>query len=85
MAVYQPVQTLVVAIMASLTLDDKFYLGSIIGTVLVIAGLFLVLLGKSEERARVARDAAAVVSGSDRDREGLLAAGAGGGIRNHNA
>lgn len=79
-AVYQPVQTLVVAIMASLTLGEKFYLGGIIGAVLIIAGLYLVLWGKSEERARLARDAAAVVSGSDRDREGLLAAG-GGGIR----
>lgn len=75
-AVYQPVQTLVVAIMASLTLGEKFYLGGIIGAVLIIAGLYLVLWGKSEERARVARDAA-VVSGAG-DREGLLAAGGGG-------
>ena len=73
-AVYQPVQTMVVAIMASLTLGEKFYLGGIIGAVLIIAGLYLVLWGKSEERARIARDAAAVVSGSDHDREGLLAA-----------
>jgi len=82
-AVYQPVQTLVVAIMASLTLGEKFYLGGIIGAVLIIAGLYLVLWGKSEERARVSRDAAALVSGSggDRDRERLLAAGGGGGIR----
>jgi hypothetical protein len=79
-AVYQPVQTLVVAIMASLTLGEKFYLGGIIGAVLIIAGLYLVLWGKSEERARIARDAAAalVVSGAG-DREGLLAAGGGGG------
>lgn len=76
-AVYQPVQTLVVAIMASLTLGEKFYLGGIIGAVLIIAGLYLVLWGKSEERARIARDAAVAVSG---DREGLLAA-PGGGIR----
>ncbi|CAM0148189.1 unnamed protein product [Urochloa decumbens] len=60
-AVYQPVQTLVVAIMASLTLGEKFYLGGIIGAVLIIIGLYLVLWGKSEERARIARDAAAVV------------------------
>jgi hypothetical protein len=81
-AVYQPVQTLVVAIMASLTLGEKFYLGGIIGAVLIIAGLYLVLWGKSEERARIARDATALVSGAgDRDREGLLAPGSGGGIR----
>jgi drug/metabolite transporter (DMT)-like permease len=57
-AVYQPVHTLVVAIMASLTLGEKFYLGGIISAVLIIAGLFLVVWGKSEERARIARDAA---------------------------
>nr|CAB3481747.1 unnamed protein product [Digitaria exilis] len=60
-AVYQPVQTLVVAIMASLTLGEKFYLGGIIGAVLIIIGLYLVLWGKSEERARLARDAIAAV------------------------
>ncbi|THF97420.1 hypothetical protein TEA_007295 [Camellia sinensis var. sinensis] len=38
-AVYQPVQTLVVAIMASLALGEEFYLGGIIGAVLIIAGL----------------------------------------------
>ncbi|WVZ91652.1 hypothetical protein U9M48_037796 [Paspalum notatum var. saurae] len=69
-AVYQPVQTLVVAIMASLTLGEKFYLGGIIGAVLIVAGLYLVLWGKSQERARIARDAAASADA------GLLAGGA---------
>lgn len=49
-AVYQPVQTLVVAIMASLALGEEFYLGGIIGAVLIIAGLYFVLWGKNEER-----------------------------------
>ncbi|KQJ88791.1 protein WALLS ARE THIN 1 [Brachypodium distachyon] len=57
-AVYQPVQTLVVAIMASLTLGEKFYLGGIIGAALIITGLYLVLWGKSEERARMGKEAA---------------------------
>ncbi|KAL8166094.1 hypothetical protein V2J09_007593 [Rumex salicifolius] len=48
-AVYQPVQTLVVAIMASLALGEEFYLGGIFGAVLIIGGLYLVLWGKSEE------------------------------------
>ncbi|XP_008787458.1 protein WALLS ARE THIN 1-like [Phoenix dactylifera] len=61
-AVYQPVQTLVVAIMASIALGEQFYLGGIIGAVLIIAGLYLVLWGKSEERAFAAREAAVVVS-----------------------
>ncbi|KAJ7957813.1 WAT1-related protein [Quillaja saponaria] len=49
-AVYQPVQTLVVAIMASIALGEEFFLGGIIGAVLIIIGLYLVLWGKSEER-----------------------------------
>ncbi|KAL2521093.1 Protein WALLS ARE THIN 1 [Forsythia ovata] len=49
-AVYQPVQTLVVAIMASAALGEEFYLGGIIGAVLIIVGLYLVLWGKNEER-----------------------------------
>ncbi|KAK6115781.1 hypothetical protein DH2020_008050 [Rehmannia glutinosa] len=49
-AVYQPVQTLVVAIMTSFLLGEEFYLGGIIGAVLIITGLYLVLWGKNEER-----------------------------------
>lgn len=49
-AVYQPVQTLVVAIMASLLLGEEFYFGGIIGAVLIITGLYFVLWGKNEER-----------------------------------
>jgi hypothetical protein len=64
-AVYQPVQTLVVAIMASLTLGEKFYLGGIIGAVLIVAGLYLVLWGKSQERARLAKDGAVVMAADD--------------------
>ncbi|KAL2892793.1 Protein WALLS ARE THIN 1 [Bienertia sinuspersici] len=55
-AVYQPVQTLVVAIMASLALGEQFYLGGILGAILIIAGLYQVLWGKSEE-AKFARAA----------------------------
>ncbi|XP_022144240.1 protein WALLS ARE THIN 1-like [Momordica charantia] len=49
-AVYQPVQTFVVAVMASFALGEEFYLGGIIGAVLIISGLYLVLWGKSEEK-----------------------------------
>nr|ADE77565.1 unknown [Picea sitchensis] len=49
-AVYQPVQTIAVAIMASIILGEQFYLGGIIGAILIIAGLYLVLWGKSEEK-----------------------------------
>ncbi|WVZ78200.1 hypothetical protein U9M48_025949 [Paspalum notatum var. saurae] len=65
-AVYQPVQTLVVAITASLLLGERFYLGGIIGAVLIVAGLYLVVWGKSKERAlddAVAEEVA--ISGDD--------------------
>ena len=64
MAVYQSVQTLVVAIMASLTLGEKFYLGGIIGAALIITGLYLVLWGKSEERSCIGKEAAVMAAGS---------------------
>uniref|UniRef100_A0A2N9F0J7 WAT1-related protein n=1 Tax=Fagus sylvatica TaxID=28930 RepID=A0A2N9F0J7_FAGSY len=61
-AVYQPVQTLVVAIMASLALGEEFYLGGIIGAVLIIVGLYLVLWGKSQERKFAAQEKALIQS-----------------------
>ncbi|KAH1123903.1 hypothetical protein GYH30_013904 [Glycine max] len=60
-AVYQPVQTLVVAIMASIALGEEFYLGGIIGAVLIVVGLYFVLWGKSEER-KFAKEHAAITS-----------------------
>ncbi|CAN1314674.1 Protein WALLS ARE THIN 1 [Linum perenne] len=64
-AVYQPVQTLIVAIMASFALGEEFFLGGIIGAVLIIIGLYLVLWGKSEERKFATLDKAAIQSGQD--------------------
>ncbi|CAI0435950.1 unnamed protein product [Linum tenue] len=64
-AVYQPVQTLIVAIMASLALGEKFFLGGIIGAVLIIIGLYLVLWGKNEERKFANLEKAAIQSGQD--------------------
>ncbi|OIS96780.1 PREDICTED: protein WALLS ARE THIN 1-like [Nicotiana attenuata] len=60
-AVYQPVQTLVVAIMASVALGEEFYLGGVIGAVLIIAGLYFVLWGKNEE-SKFAKAAAVIQS-----------------------
>ncbi|XP_074572516.1 protein WALLS ARE THIN 1-like [Curcuma longa] len=61
-AVYQPVQTLVVAIMASIALGEKFYLGSIIGAVFIVVGLYLVLWGKSQERIFATEEASIISS-----------------------
>ncbi|MQM09826.1 hypothetical protein Taro_042704 [Colocasia esculenta] len=49
-AVFQPVQTIAVAIMASLILGDRLYSGGVIGAVFIIAGLYFVLWGKNKER-----------------------------------
>ncbi|OIW03517.1 hypothetical protein TanjilG_31030 [Lupinus angustifolius] len=49
-AMFQPVQTFVVALFASLALGEEFHLGGLIGAVLVVVGLYLVLRGRSEEK-----------------------------------
>ncbi|EXC25201.1 Auxin-induced protein 5NG4 [Morus notabilis] len=49
-AVFQPLQTFLVAIMATLILHDQLYSGGIVGAVLIMLGLYLVLWGKNRER-----------------------------------
>ncbi|TXG51402.1 hypothetical protein EZV62_023926 [Acer yangbiense] len=49
-AVFQPMQTLLVAVMASLILGDQLYSGGILGAIFIVLGLYLVLWGKSEEK-----------------------------------
>ncbi|KAJ6867838.1 WAT1-related protein [Populus alba x Populus x berolinensis] len=49
-AVFQPMQTILVAIMASLILGDQLYSGGIIGAILIMLGLYSVLWGKIEEK-----------------------------------
>ncbi|KAJ3692403.1 hypothetical protein LUZ60_012753 [Juncus effusus] len=49
-AVFQPVQTVLVAIMASIILGDQLYSGGIVGSVLIVIGLYFVLWGKSKEK-----------------------------------
>ncbi|KAI4366344.1 hypothetical protein MLD38_022231 [Melastoma candidum] len=74
-AVYQPVQTFLVAIMATLLLGEEFYLGGIIGAVLIIAGLYLVLWGKNEE-AKFARQKAAAIESAQDEGNRITAIGA---------
>ncbi|EEE56883.1 hypothetical protein OsJ_06528 [Oryza sativa Japonica Group] len=49
-AIFQPVQTVMVAIMAAVILGYLLYTGGIIGAVLIVIGLYLVLWGKNEEK-----------------------------------
>ncbi|KAF1886512.1 hypothetical protein Lal_00045745 [Lupinus albus] len=46
---FNPLFLVLVAIAGSLILDEKLYLGSIIGSVLIIVGLYSVLWGKGKE------------------------------------
>ncbi|KAK4262120.1 hypothetical protein QN277_027718 [Acacia crassicarpa] len=48
-SIYQPVQTIIVGLIASFALGEEFFLGGIIGACLIIFGLYLVVWGKSEE------------------------------------
>ncbi|KAG4118034.1 hypothetical protein ERO13_D12G268000v2 [Gossypium hirsutum] len=49
-AIFQPLQMLLVAIMAFVILGDKLYSGCVLGAVLIVVGLYLVLWGKTEEK-----------------------------------
>ncbi|RCV24367.1 hypothetical protein SEVIR_5G078100v4 [Setaria viridis] len=53
-AVFQPVQTVAVAVMAAAILGDQLYTGGIIGAVLIVIGLYFVLWGKSAEKKKAA-------------------------------
>uniref|UniRef100_A0A7N2LZV0 WAT1-related protein n=1 Tax=Quercus lobata TaxID=97700 RepID=A0A7N2LZV0_QUELO len=64
-SVYLPVQTLLVAVMASVVLGEEFYLGGVIGAVLIVVGLYLVVWGKNEE-SKFAKENLAIPSMSKR-------------------
>ncbi|KAJ4974779.1 hypothetical protein NE237_007953 [Protea cynaroides] len=49
-AAFQPVQMVLVAIMASLIFGDQLYAGGVIGGVLIIIGLYSILWGKNKEK-----------------------------------
>jgi hypothetical protein len=66
-SVFSPLMLLMVAVLSSLLLGEKLHLGTALGAVLIVMGLYAVLWGKG-------REAAAEVSVSDhpattRDRE----------------
>lgn len=64
-AVFQPVQTVAVAVMAAIILGDQLYTGGIIGAVLIVIGLYFVLWGKIEEKKTKNQD---TVQGGDMTR-----------------
>ncbi|GAU43319.1 hypothetical protein TSUD_390180 [Trifolium subterraneum] len=52
-SVFNPLMLVLVAIAGSLMLDENLYLGSVIGAVLIMIGLYMVLWGKSKEMKKV--------------------------------
>ncbi|ESW20449.1 hypothetical protein PHAVU_006G210200 [Phaseolus vulgaris] len=52
-SVFNPLLLVLVAIAGSLMLDEKLYIGSVMGAVLIVMGLYMVLWGKSKEMKRV--------------------------------
>ncbi|GAA0168653.1 hypothetical protein LIER_40609 [Lithospermum erythrorhizon] len=55
-AVFQPLQTVLVAIASYLIFGDQIYTGGILGAAFIIAGLYLVLWGKTKELKVEARN-----------------------------
>ncbi|PWA89704.1 nodulin MtN21 /EamA-like transporter family protein [Artemisia annua] len=52
---FSPLMLVVVAIAGSFVLNESLHLGSVLGAILIIFGLYAVLWGKSEEGKRVAQ------------------------------
>ncbi|XP_073282948.1 WAT1-related protein At1g68170-like isoform X3 [Primulina huaijiensis] len=54
-SVFNPLLLVLVALSCSIFLDEKLYLGSVLGTGIIICGLYCVLWGKSKEIKKVCR------------------------------
>ncbi|TKY59550.1 WAT1-related protein [Spatholobus suberectus] len=52
-SVFNPLMLVLVAVADSLMLDENLYVGSVIGAVLIVCGLYMVLWGKSKEMKKV--------------------------------
>ncbi|KAJ1378050.1 EamA domain [Sesbania bispinosa] len=52
-SIFNPLCLVVVAIAGSLLLDEKLYVGSVIGGVIIVCGLYMVLWGKSKETKKI--------------------------------
>lgn len=55
-AVFSPLMLIFVAVMSSIVLDEPLYLGSGLGSILIVCGLYLVLWGKAKEQTDVSKD-----------------------------
>ncbi|KAK1301541.1 WAT1-related protein [Acorus calamus] len=46
---FSPLSMIIVAILGSIVLEENFYLGMLIGAVVIVSGLYLVVWGKSKD------------------------------------
>ncbi|KAM7250312.1 hypothetical protein ACFE04_022195 [Oxalis oulophora] len=54
-SIFSPIMLILVALAGYFLLEEKLYLGSILGAVLIICGLYLVLWGKSKEMKKTSQ------------------------------
>eukprot|EP01018_Ginkgo_biloba_P023552 Gb_28148 [translate_table: standard] len=52
---FSPLLLIIVAVMSSIILDDKLHLGSVVGSVLIVAGFYAVLWGKGKEMEKIVK------------------------------
>lgn len=55
-AVFNPLMLVFVAALSSILLDEALYLGSGLGSILIVCGLYLVLWGKAKEQSDMSKD-----------------------------
>ncbi|XP_042495831.1 WAT1-related protein At1g25270-like [Macadamia integrifolia] len=54
-SVFNPLMLVLVAIMGSLLLNEKLHVGSIVGAMLIVVGLYMVLWGKGKEMEKMSQ------------------------------
>ncbi|CAB64224.1 putative protein [Arabidopsis thaliana] len=64
---YLPLQTLIAAVLATLALGEHFYLGGLIGAILIMSGLYLVVMGKSWENQALCQQQQHMISSAASD------------------
>ncbi|XP_015691838.1 WAT1-related protein At1g09380-like [Oryza brachyantha] len=55
-SVFSPLMLIFVALLSSVVLEEALHLGSVLGSVLIVGGLYLVLWGKAKEAAGLSQD-----------------------------
>lgn len=52
---FSPLLLIIVAVMSSIILDEKLHLGSVIGSLLIVGGLYAVVWGKAKEMGKIVK------------------------------